>query len=114
MTKRSNRRPTLVPTMTYSAQQALRCFYFHTQEITRLEREVQRLTDFKAEFENLAESSIDDSEPNGNHGNGGDGGAATGATSGGDEKWKLRVKKLQKYVKWQLAEAENQVRFVPA
>lgn len=69
---------------------------------------MQRLADFKAEFENLAESSLDDSE---SHGDGGDGGAGGGtARGGGDEKWKLRVKKLQKYAKWQLAEAENQVR----
>eukprot|EP00903_Cladosiphon_okamuranus_P008105 g7812.t1 len=74
----------------------------HQMEKSRLERDVQRLADFKAEFENLAESSLDGSESNGT----GDGGAA----GCGDEKWKLRVKKMQKYAKWQLAEAENQNR----
>lgn len=69
---------------------------------------MQRLVDFKAEFENLAESSLDDSASNGTRGTGGDGGAG-GGTGCGDETWKLRVKKLQKYAKWQLAEAENQV-----
>lgn len=71
-----------------------------------MEDDLQRLTDFKAEFENLAESSIDESEPGGLHGDGGGG----EVDSCGDGKWKLRAKKLQKYVKWQLAEAENQVK----
>lgn len=65
---------------------------------------MQRLADFKAEFENLAESSLDDNESNGT----GDGRDGSGAGCG-DEKWKLRVKKIQKYAKWQLAEAETQV-----
>ncbi len=73
-----------------------------------MEYDLQRLMDFKAEFENLAESSIDESEPNGFHGDGGGGEADCG-----DGKWKLRAKKLQKYVKWQLAEAENQVNQPP-
>jgi len=70
-----------------------------------MEHDLQRLMDFKAEFENLAESSVDESESGGVHGNGGGG----GAVDSGDGKWKLRAKKLQKYVKWQLAESANQV-----
>eukprot|EP00752_Nemacystus_decipiens_P001891 g1821.t1 len=75
----------------------------HQQEKSRLEREVQRLADFKAEFENLAESSLDDDISTATPGDGGEGGC-------GDAKWKLRVKKIQKFSKWQLAEAENQNR----
>ena len=77
-----------------------------------MEYDLQRLKDFKAEFENLAESSIDDNESDRTHGGGGggSGGAGESAADSGEEKWKLRAKKLQKYVKWQLAEVANQVR----
>lgn len=78
---------------------------FYAQEKGRLEREIKRLADFKAEFENLVQSSLDDSDSNGTPGDGGE----FGAGGGPDEKWKLRAKKIQKYAKWQLAEAENQV-----
>lgn len=87
----------------------------HCQEKLQLEDDLQRLTDFKAEFENLAESSLDDNEPvrpdgdGGDGGNGGDGVTACASAGCGDGTWKLRAKKLQKYVKWQLAEAETQV-----
>lgn len=102
------------PICMYSAQQPMpfssTAFRFHAQEKSRLERDVQRLADFKAEFENLAESSLDDGESNRTQGNNGGGGGAGGSAAGcGDEKWKLRAKKIQKYAKWQLAEAENQV-----
>lgn len=83
------------------------------QEKIQLENDLQRLTEFKAEFENLAESSLDDGESVGRDGDGGgDGDGVPGGTPadcGGDGKWKLRAQKLQKYVKWQLAEVENQV-----
>lgn len=69
---------------------------------TRLEEEVQRLSDFKAEFEHLAESSLHESDSEGCH--------AEAANPGEqDGKWKQRVKKIQKYAEWQLAEAHAQV-----
>lgn len=90
---------------------AVRC---HRQEKVQLEYDLQRLRDFKAAFENLAESSVDDSESVRHQIDGdddGDGGVITGDSLAdcGDGKWKLRAKKLQKYVEWQLAEAETQV-----
>lgn len=66
---------------------------------------MERLTKFKAEFENLAEGSLNGSDSDGLKG--GEGGAAAGCGGG---KWKQQAKRLQKYVKWQLAEAENQVK----
>lgn len=55
---------------------------------------------FKAEFEKLAESSLQGSDSEERQGDGG------GTWEG---TWKQRTKKLQKLVKWQLAEAEAQV-----
>ncbi|CAM9152646.1 unnamed protein product, partial [Hapterophycus canaliculatus] len=75
------------------------------EEKVDLEYELERLTKFKAEFENLAESSLNDSDSEGLKGGDGGGSAAAGC---GDGKWKQQAKRLQKYVKWQLAEAENQ------
>ncbi|CAB1120523.1 unnamed protein product [Ectocarpus sp. CCAP 1310/34] len=78
----------------------------HQQEKASLEYDIQRLAQFKAEFENLADISINDSESNGLDGDSGTAGGAADCGDGG--KWKQRAKKLQQYVKWQLAEAETQ------
>lgn len=81
--------------------------YAHVQEKVQLQYEVDRLTKFKAEFENLAESSLNGSDSDGWKGGDGGGSAAAGC---GDGKWKQQAKRLQKYAKWQLAEAENEVK----
>lgn len=81
--------------------------HFCIQENASLEYDLQRLAEFKAEFENLADISINDSESNGLNGDSGTAGGAADCGDGG--KWKQRAKKLQQYVKWQLAEAETQV-----
>lgn len=75
-----------------------------TQEKARLQQELKQLSDFKAEFENLAERSLNESESDGRDSGG------VSLVGEREEKWKMRVKKLQKYLKWQLAEAEAQVR----
>ncbi|CAM9233519.1 unnamed protein product, partial [Ectocarpus sp. 4 AP-2014] len=77
-----------------------------TEEKASLEYDIQRLAQFKAEFENLADISINDSESNGLNGDSGTAGGAADCGDGG--KWKQRAKKLQQYVKWQLAEADTQ------
>ncbi|CBJ29045.1 hypothetical protein Esi_0133_0042 [Ectocarpus siliculosus] len=77
-----------------------------TEEKASLEYDIQRLAQFKAEFENLADISINDSESNGLNGDSGTAGGAVDCGDGG--KWKQRAKKLQQYIKWQLAEAETQ------
>ncbi|CAM9443367.1 unnamed protein product [Ectocarpus sp. 12 AP-2014] len=77
-----------------------------TEEKASLEYDIQRLAQFKAEFENLADISINDNESNGLNGDSGTAGGAADYGDGG--KWKQRAKKLQQYVKWQLAEAETQ------
>lgn len=70
-----------------------------------------RLTDVKAEFEKLAETDFQESDSDGCDDDGDSSGAegSAGGRGGRGGKWKQRVKKLQKYVKWQIAEAETQV-----
>lgn len=73
-----------------------------------MELELTRLTDVKAEFEKLAETDFQESDSDGCDGDG-DSSGAEGGGGGRNGKWKQRVKKLQKYVQWQTAEAETQV-----
>lgn len=69
--------------------------------------------DVKAEFEKLAETDFQESDSDG-YDIDGDSSGAEGNPNGGGRggKWKQRVKELQKYVKWQIAEAETKVRAI--
>lgn len=80
--------------------------------MTRIEQELNKLKQFKAEITNLADSSLDESSSDGfddtsvnNVGNSDGGKIST--------KWKQRAKQLQIYTKWQLADSEARVNSPP-
>lgn len=75
-------------------------------------QELGQLNAFKATFDNLVEDPLRSSDSEG------DGEQVAARSSGADghraaTKWKQRARRLQEYVRWQLAEAEARVGGVP-